>query len=257
MYEQTLTQAGLSEDQARVYETLLKHGNSPASKISTYTGLKRGLTYKVLDELEKAGLIIKHEKEGSVAQFEPAHPLKLKDLADKKTREAADAHVALDGIISPLISDFNLVSGRPGVLVYEGLDGIKKVLNDTLTSKTEICSYGDIEAIVKNFGDINKAYGIKREKLGIKRRGLLLDTLFAREYLKDYHSAVTENRFIRTEAVPFKSIMNIYDEKIAYITLQPEKIICAIIANKDIYEMHQCLFEYLWNITEQIKPLHE
>jgi sugar-specific transcriptional regulator TrmB len=253
MHEETLIRAGLSDDQAKIYEILLKHGLLSAGKVSSYAGLKRGLTYKVLGELVKMELAVKRDKPGAVAQFEPAHPLKLEDIADQKAREAADARMALDGVIGALVSDFNLASGKPGILFYEGLEGIKKVLDDTLVSKTEICSYGDIEAIVKNIDAVNKAYATKREKLGIKRRGILLDTPFAREYLKDYHPAVTENRFIRTDAPPFQSIMNIYDGKIAYITLRPEKMIGVIIADPFIYEMHRYLFESLWKIAEEIR----
>jgi hypothetical protein len=68
------------------------------------------------------------------------------------------------------------------------------------------------------------------------------------------HLAVTENRFIRTDAAPFQSIMNIYDGKIAYITLRPEKMIGVIIADQYIYEMHRYLFEYLWGAAEKITP---
>jgi sugar-specific transcriptional regulator TrmB len=254
MYEETLARAGLSGDQSRVYEALLKQGPIPASKISSYVGLKRGLTYKILGELEEMGLVTKRDKPGAVALFEPAHPLKLKDLADQKAREASDAHVAIEGVIHSLISDFNLTSTKPGVLFYEGLDGIKKVLEDTLTSKTEICSYADIEAVMNNIEAINKAYVAKREKLGIKRRGILLDTPIAREYLKDYHTSVTESRLIHVDAPPFQSIMNIYDGKIAYITLQPNKMIGVIIADQHIYEMHRYLFEYLWGIAKKITP---
>jgi len=246
MYEQTLARAGLTGDQAKVYEILLKHGVLPAGKASTYAGLKRGLTYKILGELETLGLVAKHEKSGAVARFEAAHPLKLKDLADQKAREAEDAHVALEGVLGTLVSDFNLASGKPGIQFFEGLGGVKKVLDDSLTSKTEIYSYADIEAIVKYIDTINTAYAAKREKLGIKKRGIFLDTPFARKYLADYHAAVTETRFIHYDAPPFQTIMQIYDGKISYITLQPQKMIGVIIADQHIYEMHKYLFEYLW-----------
>ncbi len=254
MYDQILNRAGLSADQAKIYEVLLKNGPLSAGKISSYAGLKRGLTYKVLGELEGVGLAAKKSEKGAVARFEPAHPLRLQDLADQRAREAADAHTALEGAIASLISDYNLSSGKPGVLFYEGVEGIKRVLDDTLDSKTEICSYADIEAVIKNIGAINKTYVAKREKLGIRRRGILLDTPATREYLKDYHVTVTESRLIRVDAPPFESVMNIYDGKISYITLQPDKMIGAIIADRHIYNMHKYLFEYLWGIAEKITP---
>lgn len=250
MYEQTLQQSGLDADQALVYETLLQGGVMTAGAVHKKVPLKRGLTYKILDELAELGLIEKKKEEGKKIVFQAKHPLELKELIEKREREAKDARMALEGVLPSLISDFNMVSGKPGVSVFEGERGIWQVLNDSLTTKGEIYSYADIETIAKNIDEINRKYVARRERLGINKKGIILDTPFAREYLKSYHKMVTDVKFIQLEnVVPFQSIMQIYDGKISYITLAREKKIGVIIQDEHLYQMHKYLFEYLWKIT--------
>lgn len=247
-----LVQAGLDKDQATIYECLIKNGQLPAGKISQKTPLKRGLVYKILDDLVETGLVIKHEEPKKVAVFEPAHPLKLKELAEKKEEQAKSAQLVLESILNPLVSEFNLVIGKPGVMLFEGLDGIKKVINDTLRSRTEILSYADIESIIKYLKNVNDEYVESRERLKIKKRGIVLDTPFARNYLANYHKNVTETRLIKFDAPPFQSVMYIYDNKISYITISLQRMIGVIIEDPNLFQMHRYLFEFTWNSAKEI-----
>jgi len=132
MYEQNLIQTGLTKEQATVYEALVKNGPSPARRITRKTPLSRPLVYKVLNELIEIGLVEKKEEKGAVTTFIPVHPLKLKDFVEKKIERANDAKNALEGVMEKLSSDFNLISGRPGVRFFDGLEGMKKIYDDIL-----------------------------------------------------------------------------------------------------------------------------
>ena len=81
MYEEILIKSGLTRDQAKIYEVLLKNGVLPASKISLKAGLKRGLGYKIIEQLVVLGLVEKIDKK--VALFAPNHPSKIKELLKK------------------------------------------------------------------------------------------------------------------------------------------------------------------------------
>jgi len=69
--ENILIQAGLSEEQAQIYQALLERGPQRASDLTKWVGLKRGLVYKVLEQLENIGLALKSEGKGTVAVFFP------------------------------------------------------------------------------------------------------------------------------------------------------------------------------------------
>jgi sugar-specific transcriptional regulator TrmB len=253
MYETSLIQAGLSHTQAVVYETLIKNGALSAGKLTKMTPFKRGLVYLALDDLIKLDLVGKNEENGQVAVFQVKHPTSLRSLAEKREQQAKEAKLALEGVLPSIVSDFNLISGRPGVLFYEGEDGIKKTLEDSLSSKTEIYTYADMETVVKYADKINRDYVKKRDKADIKKKVIMLDNEFARKYMKTYHKDITDVRFIQHKLYPFSAVTEIYDGTTAYVTLEENNKIGVIIKNESIYKMQKSLFEFIWDHAEEIK----
>ncbi len=243
----SLVEAGLTPDQALVYETLILHGPLQASRIHRKVALSRPLIYKVLGDLERLGLVEKDETKSAVAVFTPAHPLKLKEILDKKFEAAQNAKTALEGTISKLVSDFNLVSGKPGVQFFEGVQGMKAILDDALTSKTEICAYIDIATIESEVPEISRAFGLARQKRGIKKRNIAIDTPANRKLVYAGHmDTVTEERLIPWPSPAFGATMQIYDNKVSYLTFGVQKI-GVIITDPQISAMHRTLFEFAWN----------
>lgn len=247
MNTQPLVQLGLSEDQAKIYLTLLSGGLLPARALIIQTGIKRGLTYKVIEQLIEKGLVEKRESPGKIALFFPTHPQKLSELLKAKEQEMKSAEASLGTIVTTLSSAYNLISGKPNVQFFEGAKGMKEILDDSLTSETEIYSYADIEAIQKYIPEVNAEYVKKRDKFNIKKKAIILDTPFARAFLADYYKNVTDIKLIKSKTEPFQTIMQIYDNKISYLTLSDKEMIGVIIEDKYIYKMHKDLFEFSWD----------
>lgn len=251
-YQQSLKEAGLTKDQAAAYEALVKMGTAPASDVAYGAGIGRPLTYKVLDELMSMGIVEKDESR-KVARFTPAHPLKLKERIEKRAEEAQNAKTALEGVLGRLTSDFNLISGKPGVRFFEGLEGVREVAWDTLTTKDELRMYADVEAIRKYIPELNAEYVAERKKRNIKKRTLVLDTHGSREYYKSTIPDITDTRLIKTDELPFQSDMHIYDGKVSYITFSEDRLIGIIIADPHIYATHKYLFDFMWSKAESIQ----
>lgn len=249
-YTETLKQAGLSEAQALVFQALLKEKESRAGKLAKFLPLKRGLIYKSLDDLVALGLAEKQEKPGEVALYRSKHPTALQGIIDTKERSIRDAKQAVEGLLPALVSDFNLHSSRPGVLVYEGEEGIEAVLDDSLRAKEIIYSYVDVEAVEKNISEINARYMKKREKLDIYKKLLVPDTPFIRDLYSKEKSLVTEVRAIPESIIPFEVTMQIYDGKVSYLTLANDRKLGVIIEDPHIYQMHKYLFEMLYEKAE-------
>ncbi len=249
--ENILKQAGLSEEQAVTYEALLEKGPQKASMLANWTGIKRGLTYKVLEQLENMGLVEKKGGTGTVAVFYPAHPSILLDKMDRDKKNLELAKEVVNLGLGNLTSKYNLLSGKPNIRFFEGEDGIKEVLYDTLTlsKEDEIYTYVDLEAILKYIPEINEEYSKKREKLGIKKKGLMLDTIHSREVIKNYLTDITETKFIKFNVNEFETVIQIYNNKISYITLKEGSMIGVILEDPYIYKMHKSIFEHLWEIT--------
>lgn len=245
MYKDIFTQLGLSGNEAIVYEYLLKNGESPAGVIIKNTPLKRGVVYNALIDLVKNELATQKIK-NKILYFAPAHPEKLRQLLEDEESRLKKAKKTLEANLPSIVSSFNLISGQPGVRVYEGRDGLVKVLNDSLSSKTEILTYADIEGMEKYLGRANDKYVEQRKKSGITKRGIVADTAFAREYLKNYDRAVTEIRLLDAKKYPLFLEMEIYDNKISFMTFSEKKLIGVIMENEEIYRTQKSIFEIVW-----------
>lgn len=255
-YQSILTTAGLSPAQAVVYEYLLHNGSVTAGTIAKALRLERTLVYRLLTEMTESDLVIKKDAVGKVAVYAAAHPGKIKELARKKEEQAKNAQSALDGVLGRLTSDFNLASGRPGVRFFEGIEGIREVAFDNLTTNGEILAYLDMDVLYKNIPEINDEYVKVRRRLKIKKRNLVNDTPGNRAILADYNRDITD---VRTIQLPhrdmlFKSMLQIYDNKVSYMTFQKDKWIGVIIEDANIADLHRELYEYTW---QQAKPLSD
>jgi sugar-specific transcriptional regulator TrmB len=223
-----------------------------ARKLSLKTGLKRGLAYKVLDQLVDMGLVEKNEKIAKVALFFPAHPSKIKEVLKKRQEEIVSAENALSGVMNQMVSTYNLISGKPNVQFFEGEKGIKEVLADSLNAQEEILSFADAESVQKFIPKINDWYVKERERLGVKKRILSIDNVWTRDFFAKLGVAVTNTRLMRADSTPFETVMQIYDNKISYITLNSREMIGVIIEDAPIAKMHRYIFESMWKNSSTI-----
>ena len=61
---------------------------------------------------------------------------------------------------------------------------------------------------------------------------------------------VTEVRYIDYKLPPFSAVMQIYDNKISYLTLKPKSMVGIIIEDEMIASMQKGLFEYNWFVSK-------
>ncbi len=243
-----LEQLGLDSNQITVYNYLLQNGPSKARTITKNTRLSRGLVYHALDDLIKSKLVEKNDPKGAVATFTPLHPSALKGVVDNKLHQITNIKNHLDSEIGSFISMYNLTNNKPGIEFYEGIKGVEKVIYDTLTSKTTIYTYADMEKVEKHIKKINDEYAQKRDKIDLKKKVLLVDSEYTHNLLKGYKKTNLDIRFVKN-ASHFATVMQIYDNKVSYVTLSDEKMIGIIIQDKNIYEMHKVLFESMWEMA--------
>lgn len=263
IYQDLFRKAGLSENESIIYEYLLKNGQSPAAEIIKKTPLNRGVVYNTLADLKGKELIdeIKMSSKGTkgisrISVFIPNHPEKLRSFVEEQEMRIEKARKELEASMSVITSDFNLSSGKPGIRYFEGVAGIRKVIADTFSSKETIYAYLDIEALVKYTEDINKEYVKRRENLHIKKRGIVVDSPFARNYLKGYFPDTTESRFINSQSFPFNSVLQIYDDKVSYVSFSPDqRHIALLIEDRNIYRMHRSLYELTWENAKTLDQL--
>ena len=254
-FTKEIADAGLSKEQAIVYETLLRIGESPARgiarSISSEVSLSRPMVYKLLEELMDLDLVEKFDEPGKVAKFAPKHPVAINKIIDERKRSIEHTKRQFLTTSGKLSSFFNMSVGKPGVQFYEGEDGVWEVLMDSLNATEEILTYAHLEAIEKYIPNLNTEYSALREYHGVKKRGLVIDSPEARKFLRSYTGKVTKTKLIsaKEKTPPFQTTMQIYDNKISYVTLTDDYFVGIIITDQYIANTHKYLFESLWRLS--------
>ncbi len=196
--------------------------------------------------------MVNKRSKDKVSFFSPGHPERLRELIEVQEDELQKAERNLNSNMPKLVSEFNFVSEKPGVKYFEGLDGLKKVLNDTLSSTEPIRSFSDIEAVSKYMEDMDKQHLEQRKKLNLKKRVIVTDSKFTKNYLKNYNRELTRYKFIDHKTHPIYSLVEIYDGKVAYISLSEKAIVSMIITNQNIYNFHKSMFEFVWSRAKKL-----
>jgi len=251
----SLTELGLGPNEAMLYEILLKNPNATIPTLTKASQMTRTMVYYVLNNL--IGLeLAQTAKEGKKTTYNAAPPEKLEDFLADQEKELQRQKNALKGIVSDLGSLYRLSHNKPGIKFYEGAEGIRDSLEDSLTSTEPILTYMDMDSMDKTMRDANAEYVKKRLKKGIQKHLLIIDSPSNREMVKNYDQTLTKIKFLPKKIHPFKTGMQIYDNKISFFTHRLNNTISVIIQDQDLYEMNKSIFNFFWeNYTSSPTPL--
>lgn len=252
MPQNELIELGLTKTQAKILDFLMEEGEKKAREIARSIKQPRGAIYKSLSELIDLNLVEKVERKKDITKFRAQHPSHLEKLLDKKERTLEKNKLLLDDILPSLISRYNLGNNKPGIIFYEGIEGVDKILYDTLKSKTDIYLFLNFDSLSeeKNFYQIDQKYTKRRKQLGIRKKIIDIfspDTQTAYAQMDTNYRKVTEIRYIDKNVIPFKTLLQIYDNKISYLTVEGDSIISILVEDRNIYSLHKAFFETIWD----------
>lgn len=255
MLKSILQKIGLSDKDAEVYLACLEFGTQPASIIAKKAGLKRPTTYLILEGLLKKGLVSEYTG-SNVKYFTAVSPEYLMNYIEKQRRELTSHQRELEQYLPQFQSLTNPYSMSPKVRFYEGISGIERVMDDTLTAqKKEILSYSSIdrwfskEDLKRYIVDYAKRRCVDRK---ISLRGIVLDTPLARQYISQEYPGskeLTETRWFPKNISIFHNEINIYDNKVAICSIGNHELIGIIIESSEIAETQRSVFELAWRAS--------
>jgi len=252
MYEKTLSQAGLSEKEAAVYEALLSTGKVGMGKLVAKLPFKRANTYNLVADLMAKGLVVEGLERGRKV-FAVENPGKLLELIGQQEEQLAQAKGSLETILPTLKSAYALTLNKPGVRFYEGLEGIKQVLDDTLINNASkrIDTFSDVAGYAKYLREWNaNSYAPRRKRLNIVERVIIPDNPGALKYMENYTgSDVTRVAFIDHKTWPFATEVNIYDGKVSFVTFSEQAHIGVIVDNRAIFDTLSSIFSFAWSMA--------
>lgn len=237
-----LKQLGFSNKEIQIYLALIKLGPSSVRKLAQETKINRGTCYDTLKSLISQSLVSYYHKEKH-QYFVAEDPEKLKDILGEKQKSLSQIQNKIAKIIPELKSLQNKAGQKPVVKFYEGLKGLKTILQDLLQIMKNhpgeyfvYSSAGIRKYLFKAFPEFTKLRIKQKTKVKVIAIGPggKLKGLDQRKWLT------------RKESSP--TYILIYHNKIALISVNSNNNpLGVIVEDKGIYNTEKLIFKSLWN----------
>lgn len=237
MQIEVLENAGLSENEAKVYLAALELGETSVYRLAKKSGVKRTTTYLAVENLKEKGLMSEYMRDNVTVCY-AENPKKLVGQLEEKKN-------SLEKIMPELLAFNNLIDKKPKIRYFEGKEAYKEVFGDVL-------NYPDSETLVtfnEKFWDWDgyfKGYFMpKRKEKKIWARILFRDIPELRAVASQVESYLSQAKFVPSEKFQIGIEMIIYgNDKVGLVSYQEEMAI--IIESKMIYDTQKSLFEVIW-----------
>lgn len=240
MIQEFLRDVGLSKNEAKIYRMLLEFGPSLVGEISSRAKIHRRNVYDSMLRLKEKGFVswtIKNNRK----YFEAVNPERIIDIfEDKKEKIRA----IIPRLMNRQKSDSQIVK------VYTGREGRKIIFDDKLKEKSEQLVLGAHEpskgtSVQK---DIYHKMRIAR-KIPLKMLFSLNEVEAAKKFSKMKYASV---RILPKSLSGSPIAINIYGDKIAFLTKSEEQPLSILIEDKNLAEDFRNYFFAMWKISEKI-----
>jgi len=228
-----LTQAGLTENESKVYLALIDLGPALAGQISRKTGMHRRTVYDTTEMLIKKGLvgyILKNNRR----MFQASNPERILDIIKEK-----------ENFLAPFIQELNKkfvsTKEKEETNFYKGKEGLKTVFEEQLEAK-EILILGASPKAYEILQFYFKWYDKTRKEKKIHARIIASDRKISKIPL-------AEIRYL-PEKYSNPVSVNIYGDKTAIIlwASQPYAI---VITSSEVAKGYKNYFELMWKTAKK------
>ena len=198
-----LKQIGLSEKEAKLYMAALPLGVVSVAKLAKEANLNRTTAYQILEGLTKKGLFVwQITKSGKKVRANP--PKKLFYFLDSQKDKIEENKKIISQLLPSLASQFAPGDLETKVLYFEGKEGVRKMIWNTLSAKKEMASYTIFERnrlLGRQWADKYRKQALKRN---IKERIIIPDSQDFKKYSRQTSVPEYWQRLIRVRKIPAK-----------------------------------------------------
>jgi len=132
-YTNVFESLGLAKNEARIYEVLLKEGESGVGKASSVSGVHRRNVYDSLNRLIERGLVFERMT-SKEHLYQATDPKKLSEIVQEKKD-------VLQDIMPDLENMYLSVPHEDDVVVYRGIEGWKNYLRDIVRIGQDVYTF--------------------------------------------------------------------------------------------------------------------
>ncbi|MBT3406205.1 hypothetical protein HN419_03480 [Candidatus Woesearchaeota archaeon] len=231
---------GLNDKEAKVYLATLKLGSAKANDIAKEARILRETTYFVIKSLEEKGLM-GHVIKSGTKYFEAANPEKLIEILEEKKFKVKRIKSRLDKIKEQVFE-------KPSVEFYEGVSGMKTVIDDLIKTKKKIqgftatsSMFEELKYYYPNYIKRRADNNIKAEIITEKSSEAITSRMKDKEELR-------KTRFF-PDKMRIKDSIYIYGQKVAIINPNNSKI-GIIITDPAFSDSLRKIFGLVWDKAE-------
>ena len=238
--QEVLENIGLTSKEAGVYLANLELGAAPTSEIALRAKLNRISTYDILKKLKAKGLN-SSETKNKITLFTAKDPDLLRNDYRKRYMD-----------FKSVLPDLRRLQGKslhPHIRYYEGIEAVKKIYQDTLSSQTEILNYADSASIRKFWPSYDRDYVDERVKRKIYLRGIAPKDIHGKKVAEQNLLKHREIRLVKAGPYAFSNEINIYDEKVAIVSFSKEEVIGMILESKEVANTQRAIFMMAWEFA--------
>ncbi len=234
---------GLSEVEGKVYIALLELGGGYVSSVARKAGLPRVNCYHILENLTAKGLV-NYISKNRVRYYTAEPPQKIINILENRVHYARK-------IMPELLSITNTLALKPKIKYYEGMEGVKNIMLDTLSAKKELLGYSNLKFAAELFQDFIKDYALQKMKKNIKTRIICPSSEEAFAYVKksyppNFPPELIEILFVNPKEFWFENEITIYDDKVAVISLNKDELIGMIFESPVYARSQRAIFNLAW-----------
>jgi len=239
-----LQKSGLSKNEAMLYLLLFQFGSQPASVLAKKLEIPRSTSGFHLEELYKKGLVGKSKKGNMFIYSISSSDSLVVFLQNQKKSEISRLNEQIKNAqnLLPELQSFQGKSPtRPKVFFYEGIEGLKKVYEDTLTSTETLRSFAYVNSMHEGIPDYFPEYYTRRAEKNIHIRSVHPDSEETQKLIKRNIQEKRDGLMIPADIFSFTPEVQLYDGKIN-IASWKEKL-GIIIESREIYDVFVVMFE--------------
>jgi len=248
LLEEALHGAGLSEKEAKVYLASLELGGGTAVQIARKSGINRGTTYLIAENLMQRGLMSGVERGGS-KNFCAEPPSHLVSRIEKEHETLATRRELLAAALPELEAIVKGSPARPSVRYYEGEDGLR-VMREILykNRREEILNAVDMDAFCGAIPHDNMREHLKnihRYDLGGRILYTCSDELNKKLMANLVNRVGWERHRVPKQKYPFDGEIVIFGNTVAFLSYR-NGIVGAIIEHESFARTMRGIFELAW-----------
>lgn len=252
-----LAELGLHKQEVAVFVAALQAGSAPASTIARLAGLERVTTYEILKRLSKKGFMKIRAKEGArIKHFVPEDLGEIKTRLERRVLEMQSSLGRIEEVKKEFATLYRSSTDKPLVLFYEGKEGVRSVLRDSLISQPkEILAMASSEWLSTIFSDDGTLEDYFKERVArkIPCRAIVDRAKETLAYFTKEHNAryLRSLRFIPQHLYDFRNEIDIYNDSVAITSLAKDAEHSVLIRSKSIADSMRSVFNALWSLGSE------